>query len=177
MVVFSFILSTLYQTRNSLAWLNWSSLSPVPNFWYSLCKFWFWLWIVCLHGSSSCQMQPEPPCAVGTATGEYLPQAVTALCYKNSGFGVLRSHSSIPTGEMCCKERNVTLKPVSHRAAEGKQQPPITSHSVKKQAKTVILFFCLRCLMSQLWAPQVDSVVSNFFKTARTWRHLNLSPF
>lgn len=82
-------------------------------------------------------------------------QSVTALCYKNTSFSVLRFHSSMPTGEVCSDEGEVTLRSVSYRAAEGKEQPPRSSHKVKKQAKVAIpwLFFSLCSLVSQLLSP------------------------
>lgn len=93
--------------------------------------------------------------ATGRATWEQLLRAVTALYYKNGGFSVLGSCSSILAGETCCEERNLTLRSISHRADEGKQQPPSGSHNVRKQAKTAILwlFFSLWSLVSWLLSP------------------------
>lgn len=93
--------------------------------------------------------------AVGRATWEWLLWAVTALCYKNTSFSVLRFHSSMPTGEVCSDEGEVTLRSISYQAAEGKEQPPRSSHKVKKQAKVAIpwLFFSLCSLVSQLLSP------------------------
>lgn len=93
--------------------------------------------------------------ATGRAAWEQLLQGVTALYHKNGAFSVLGSCSSVPAEEMFCEERNLTLRSVSHRAAEGKQQPPSSSHNVKRQAKMAIpwLFFSLWSLVSWLLSP------------------------
>lgn len=93
---------------------------------------------MCLQGFFFCRTRSRLALVsfwVGRATWELLLWAVTALCYKNTCFSVLRSCASMPTGEMWSDEGKVTLRSSSQREAEGKEQPPSSSHKVKKQAK------------------------------------------